>query len=55
MKILYLLKQDAGETAQALMAIHRMSHEVVVVDIRSEKNYPGILEMIEQSDRVISW
>jgi|Deesub1362B_J571_1020462.scaffolds.fasta_scaffold00080_96 hypothetical protein len=55
MKILYLLKQDPDDTAKKFMEEHKKSHEVTVVDLRENKNYDQIVELIESSDKVISW
>jgi hypothetical protein len=55
MKILYLLKQDPDDTLNIFMNTHRWDHEVNVIDIRIDTNYSQIVELIEKSDKVISW
>jgi len=53
MKILYLIKRDPGETMAAILDAHRASARVTVVDLRTEKDYAGIVRLIEQNDKVI--
>ncbi len=55
MKILYLLKKDPDETAQELIAAHQQRHDVTILDLRKEKRYAGIVDLIDSSDKVISW
>lgn len=55
MKVLYLIKQELDETAKKIMDEHKKAHEVTVVDIREDKNYEKIIDIIASSDKVISW
>jgi len=55
LKILYLIKQDTDETITEIMTEHRKAHQVTVVDIRVEEDYGRIVDLIAESDRVISW
>jgi hypothetical protein len=55
MKILYILKRDPDETLQIIMEVHKRTSEVNVVDIREGSSYSRLVEMIEQSDKIISW
>lgn len=55
MKILYLLKTDNGKTLDMFMDTHRVSNEVVEIDLRSDKDYGKIVDRIVESDLVISW
>lgn len=55
MMILYLLKQDHDDTLTEFIAVHRRFHEVNVIDIRDNKNYLQLIELIEISDRIIAW
>ncbi len=55
MKILYILRQEPDKTLTEIMEIHRITHEVNVIDIRENKNYAQIIELIENNDKVISW
>ncbi len=55
MKILYLLKRDRDKTLDEIMEGHANSHDVTVIDIRNDKDYEKIVELISMSDKVISW
>jgi len=55
MKILYLVKRDLDSTAREIMEHHGNSHEVTVIDLRETSDYDRIVEVLEASDRVISW
>ena len=55
MKVLYLVKQDLSETAKAIVEEHKKSNEVTVVDVRENKDYGQIVDLIAGSDKVISW
>ncbi len=55
MKVLYIFKRDPDETLQIIMEAHKRISEVDVVDIREGSNYSRLVELIEQSDKIISW
>lgn len=55
MKVVYILKKDADETAQSIINEHRKEHDVTVIDIRIEKDYVRIVNHIRDADNVISW
>ncbi|MEW5747073.1 MAG: hypothetical protein AB1805_16715 [Nitrospirota bacterium] len=55
MKILYLVKHDADGTLKKIMDEHKKAHDVTVVDIRTDKDYNQIIDLIAGSDKVISW
>jgi hypothetical protein len=55
MKVLYLVRQDLSETAKSFIEEHKKSNDVTVVDIRENKDYDQIIDLIAQSDKVISW
>lgn len=55
MKILYILKQDPDATAKKIMEVHKKNNDVTVVDVRGDKNYSKIVDLIFSSDKVISW
>ncbi len=55
MKVLYILKQDLGETGQKLVDEHKKSAEVNIIDMRSNKNYDEIIDQVAASDKVITW
>lgn len=54
MKILYLLRQDIGSTWEEILEEHKKSNDVTTVDIRENKNYDEIVDLITSSDKVIS-
>lgn len=55
MKILYLQKQDMNATGKKIMEVHKKSNDVTVLDVRQNKDYDKIVELIFSSDKVISW
>ncbi len=55
MKILYIVKNDLDGTAGKILAAHRASHQVTVFDIREDKDYRRLMDLIASSDKVISW
>ncbi len=55
MKILYILKQDPDETLNSIMNEHKASNDVTVIDLRENKNYDQIIDLISENDKVISW
>ncbi len=55
MKILYIQKQDLDATAKRIMEVHRKGNDVTVVNIKENKNYGQIVDLIFSSDKVISW
>ena len=55
MKILYIQKLDFDDTTKKIMAVHKKDNEVTVIDVRQNKNYDQIVDLIVSSDKVISW
>jgi hypothetical protein len=55
MKILYILKQDPEETPKKMMEEHKKSNEVTVFDLRKDKDYAKLVDLIAASDKVISF
>jgi hypothetical protein len=55
LKILYLMKQEPDETITEVMTEHKKTHQVTVVDLKEEKDYDRIVDLIAESDKVISW
>ncbi len=55
MKILYILKQDLDETGEKILQEHKKMAEVTVIDLRTNKNYEEIIELIEKNDKIITW
>ncbi|MEK6671892.1 MAG: hypothetical protein AABY42_00255 [Nitrospirota bacterium] len=54
MKILYLIKNELDNTAKMILEEHRKSDEVTSIDIRENRNYDEIIDLIASSDRIIS-
>ncbi len=55
MKILYLLKQDLDATGKKIMEVHKKGNDVTVVNLRENKDYGKIVDLIFSHDKVISW
>ena len=55
MKILYIQKQDLDATGKKILDVHKKDHDVTVVDLKTNKNYDQIVDLIFSSDKVISW
>ena len=55
MKILYILRGEPCETLKVLIEQQGIDNDVSVFDLRENKDYAGLFEMIENSDKVISW
>ncbi len=54
MKILYILKEP-DETLNKMMEEHKKSHEVTVLDLKVDKDYDRIVDLIASNDKVIAW
>ncbi len=55
MKILYIQKQELDATAKKIMEVQKKGNNVTVVNIKENKNYGQIVDLIFSSDKVISW
>jgi galactitol-specific phosphotransferase system IIB component len=55
MKILYIQKQDLDATVKKIMEEHKKGNDVTVVNLKENKNYGQIVDLIFSSDKVISW
>ncbi len=55
MKVLYILKQDTDSTAQKLIDEQKKNADVNVIDMRNNKNYDEIIDLVITSDMVITW
>jgi len=55
MKILHILKNDIDATTEKIIEEHKKTVEVTIIDLRTNKNYSELVDMIEQSNRIISW
>mgnify|MGYP001567301058 CR=1 FL=1 len=55
MNIRCLMKKDPDATIRCILDMQKREHAVTVVDIRKDKNYDKIVELIFSSNSVISW
>jgi len=55
MKILYITKRKNDETLRELIKIHRELCDVTVINLGEITDYNHIVDLIESSDKVISW
>lgn len=54
MHLLYIVKQDRGETFRKILTEQQKEHEVEIVELPDEPDYDMILKKIESCDKVIS-
>ncbi len=54
LRILYLLREHPDKTMLEIIEAHKSSNEVSVVDLREEKDFSMIFDLIEKCDKVIS-
>lgn len=54
MKILHVLGSEPEETMKKILEEQKKLGEVAVVDLRKEKDYAKIVDLIAASDKVIS-
>ncbi len=55
MKILHIVKQDLNATEKKIIEVHKKGNVVTVVNLKENKNYGQIVDLIFSSDKVISW
>ncbi len=55
MKNLFILKQEPDPVIQAIMTESKKDAETIVVDLRENQDYEGIVDHIETCDKVITW
>jgi len=55
MKILHIVKQDLNATAKKIIETHKKGNDVTVVNLKENKNYGQIVDLIFSNDKVISW
>ncbi|HXX57633.1 MAG TPA: hypothetical protein VEI96_06505 [Thermodesulfovibrionales bacterium] len=55
MKILYLLREEPDATGKKIIEEQKKSHEVTVLNLRENRNYDQIVDLIASHDRTISW
>ena len=55
MKILYLVTKDLDGTEQKITDGQQKSNDTTTFDIRTDKDYDRLVDLVESNDRVISW
>ena len=55
MRGLYLLTRDLDATGLALRAEHERGNAVDTLDVRVEKDFGRVVDLIEAADRVVCW
>lgn len=55
MKILEILKTDADDTINKMIAAHEADNEVKVVKLYEGADYDSLVDDIFSNDKVISW
>lgn len=56
MKVLHILKDEPGETTEKIIAEHKKGNEVTVIELyKKNRQYEEIIDLIEKSDKVITW
>lgn len=55
MKILYIFRTGPDVTVENLIREQGKGNDIAVFDLRACKDYAALLDLIETSDRVISW
>jgi len=55
MKILYVLTKDLDGTEQRIVDEQKKTNETNSFDVRTEKDYDRLVDLVESSDKVISW
>ena len=55
MKILHIVKQDVDPTSKKIIEAHKKGNDVTVVNLKENKDYGKIVDLIFSSDKVMSW
>lgn len=55
MKILYVVSKDLDPSEQKIVDVQSSSNEATVFDLRSDKDYDRLVDLVESTDKVISW
>ena len=55
MNILCIMRKDPDATITRVLDAQKREHAVTVVDLRMEKDYDRIVELIFSSSSVLSW
>lgn len=55
MKILHILKSEIGYSEKIIIEEHKKDNDVVIINLKENKDYDMILELIENSEKVFCW
>lgn len=55
MKVLYILKESPIETEKKIIEEQKKLADVTVIDLKADKDYDKIIDLVTQSDKVVSW
>ncbi|MHB8880664.1 MAG: hypothetical protein ACYC69_04025 [Thermodesulfovibrionales bacterium] len=55
MNILHIVKEELDMTTGAIIFEHEKIAQVTVIDLRENRDYEFIINMMESHDRVICW
>lgn len=55
MTILYLMTRDADSTAEKIINEQKKSAKITVIDLRQNKEYDKIVDLIVNTNKIISW
>jgi hypothetical protein len=55
MKILHIVKQDLSATEKKIIETHKNGNDVTIVNLKENKDYGKIVDLIFSNDKVISW
>ncbi len=53
MKLLYLLKNKPSTSTQEMIKHHKEKADIMIIDMRENKNYNEIIDQIFNNDKVI--
>lgn len=55
MKVLHILKREPEKSTMAIIEEQSKYNEIKIICLYKDKDYDSIVELIEKSDKVISW
>jgi len=55
MKLLYIYHNEPDETVADFIKEQEKDYEIAVFDLRASKDYAHLLDLMEESNTVISW
>ncbi|KJR40905.1 hypothetical protein MCHI_003198 [Candidatus Magnetoovum chiemensis] len=55
MKVVYILKETPNATGQKLIDAQKKLADVTVIDMKNDKDYSRIIDLVVSSDKVITY